>query len=362
MLRHGARVTLLDAWGPGNARASSGGETRLIRAIYGRDLIYTRMALRALDKWKEAETAWSRRIYHRTGLVWMSTDLDDSYERASIQALEVCGVAYELLSPGEAATRFPQINFEGVRSVIYETEAGYLAARIACQAVVDSFIAEGGEYRPAQATPGQVRGNQMDGLSFSDGSHLRADHYVFACGPWLGRIFPEQISDLVLPTRQEVFFFGPAEGDSRFNEGEMPAWVERGRGFKYGMPGNLGRGFKIADDARGPRIDPTAGERVTTVEGTTAARDYVAFRFPGLKDAPVVDSRVCQYEDTPDHHFIIDRLPGADNAWIVGGGSGHGFKHGPAVGEIATGLVFERTAPDPQFSLARFAKELPNGR
>jgi glycine/D-amino acid oxidase-like deaminating enzyme len=356
MLRLGARVTLLDTWGPGNARASSGGETRLIRASYGPDLIYTRLAGRALLLWKEAEAGWGRQIYHRTGLVWMSSGDDDSYERASIEALHAFGVHHELLSPEQAAVRFPQINFEGTRSVVYETEAGYLAARLACEAVVDSFIAEGGQYRQVQARPGEIHSGLINGLGLADGSQLRADNYVFACGPWLGRIFPDQIGDLVLPTRQEVFFFGPAQGDSRFNEGQMPAWVDHGPGFKYGMPGNLGRGFKIADDARGPRFDPTGGQRIPSAEGTTAARDYVAFRFPGLKGAPLVDSRVCQYEDTPDHHFIIDRLPGTENAWIVGGGSGHGFKHGPAVGEMAARMVLERAAPEPQFMFSRFAK------
>jgi len=134
----------------------------------------------------------------------------------------------------------------------------------------------------------------------------------------------------------------------------MPAWVEHGPGFNYGMPGNLGRGFKVADDARGPRFDPTSGERVISQDGLRRAREYLAFRFPGLAGAPVVDARVCQYEDTPDHHFIIDGLPGVDNAWVLGGGSGHGFKHGPAVGELAARMVLEGAAPEPQFRLSRF--------
>jgi len=241
-----------------------------------------------------------------------------------------------LLEQSEAGVRFPQIKFEGVRSVIYEFAAGYLAARIACQTVVDSFLADRGLYLRAQAVPGDVRGSRMDGLRLSDGSELKADNYLFACGPWLGRLFPGQIGELIVPTRQEVFFFGTGAGESRFEEGQMPAWVDHGLGFKYGMPGNLERGFKVADDARGPGFDPTDGERVTTIAGLASARDYLRFRFPALKDAPLVDGRVCQYEDTPDHHFIIDRLPGTENVWIAGGGSGHGFKHGPAVGGIGS--------------------------
>jgi glycine/D-amino acid oxidase-like deaminating enzyme len=356
MLRLGARVTLVDAWGPANSRASSGGETRLIRAIYGPDLVYTRMAARALELWKENEANWGRQLFHPTGLVWMSAGADDSYERAALENLGRCGVAHELMETSEAATRFPQINFEGVRSVIYERDAGYLAARIACQSVLDSFIAEGGEYRQAQAEPGPTQGNRMGAVRLSDGTILQRDHYCFACGPWLGRMFPEHIGNLVSATRQEVFFFGTEAGGKEFDEGPMPAWVDHGRGFNYGMPGNLGRGFKFADDARGPAIDPTSGERVISDEGLRSAREYLGFRFPRLAGAPVVDARVCQYEDTPDHHFIIDSLPGADNAWILGGGSGHGFKHGPVVGKLAARMVIEGAAPEPQFRLSRFAE------
>jgi len=169
-------------------------------------------------------------------------------------------------------------------------------------------------------------------------------------------MFPEHIGDLVSPTKQEVFFFGTQAGGREFDEGHMPAWVEHGSGFNYGMPGNLGRGFKVADDARGPRFDPTSGDRVISDEGLRSAREYVAFRFPGLAGAPLVDARVCQYEDTPDHHFIIDRLPGVENAWILGGGSGHGFKHGPAVGELAARMVLQGAATEPQFRISRFAE------
>jgi len=356
MLRLGARVTLVEKWGAGNARASSGGETRLIRATYGPDLIYTRMAARALELWKKNEADWGQQLYHRTGLVWLSTGDDDSYERASIDSLSACGIAHELMTPAEAAARFPQINFDGVRSVIYEPEAGYLAARMACQTVLESYLAEGGSYLQAHAEPGRISGNKMDGVRLSDGTSFSADHYVFACGPWLGRIFREQIGDLVFPTRQEVFFFGNPAGDQRFDESQMPAWIEHGAGFKYGMPGNLGRGFKVADDARGLRFDPTDGDRIITAEGLEAAREYIAFRFPGLANAPLVDARVCQYEDTPDHHFIIDKLPGADNAWILGGGSGHGFKHGPAVGEMAASMILEGAMTEPQFMFSRFTR------
>jgi glycine/D-amino acid oxidase-like deaminating enzyme len=91
-------------------------------------------------------------------------------------------------------------------------------------------------------------------------------------------------------------------------------------------------------------------------DGLKIIRDYVEFRFPAMKGAPLVETRVCQYENTPDNHLIVDRHPEAENVWLVGGGSGHGFKHGPALGEMVAELVMEGKEPAGIFRLARFWK------
>ena len=172
---------------------------------------------------------------------------------------------------------------------------------------------------------------------------LKADGYVFACGPWLGEMFPQAIGDLVQPTKQDIFFFGTPAGDDRFSDGHLPVWGDHRGRFRYGIPGSGRRGFKIADDTRGPAFDPTNGERVVSQETLKDIREYVGFRFPALKDAPLVETRVCQYEQTPDGHFIMDRHPAIENVWLLGGGSGHGFKHGPAVGEMMAELILRAT-------------------
>jgi glycine/D-amino acid oxidase-like deaminating enzyme len=354
LLRRGARVTLLDAWGPGNARASSGGETRVIRGTYGPNQPYTKMAARAAQLWKEHEERWQRRFLHRVGVLWMATGEDDQFERGSIELLREFGIAYEELSPLEMGKRWPQINMDGVRWGIYEPDGGFLEARAGCQAVVEGFVAEGGEYRQVGVLADGLESDRWDSLRLSDGTKLIADEYVFACGPWLGRLFPQTIGQRVRPTKQDVFFFGTPEGDSRFSEGRLPVWAEHHRRFLYGMPASQGRGFKIADDTRGAEFDPTSGDRVVSADGVKTMREYLAFRFPAMKDAPLVETRVCQYENSPDNHFIVDRHPAAQNAWIVGGGSGHGFKHGPALGEMVAGLVMQGGTADAVFRLARF--------
>jgi glycine/D-amino acid oxidase-like deaminating enzyme len=351
LLQGGAEVTLIDAWGAGNSRASSGGETRIIRGGYGPNQPYTRMAARALQLWREHEQRWQRKFLYTTGVLWMAGD-DDAFEKASLLELRAAGLPFEELSPKDLQRRWPQINFEGVKWAFLELEGGYLAARAACQAVVEQFIARGGELRLAAALPPR----SWDGRSMplSDGSVLRADVYVFACGPWLGKMFPDVIGENLCVTKQEVFFFGPPQGDNRFDDAHLPVWADHRERFFYGIPGNQGRGFKIADDTRGPVFDPTSGERVVSHENLRTVREYLAFRFPALHHAPLVETRVCQYENTPDNHLIIDRHPEAENVWLVGGGSGHGYKHGPAVGELVTGLVLADQASDPTFSLKRF--------
>jgi glycine/D-amino acid oxidase-like deaminating enzyme len=354
--RRGARVTLLDAWGPGNARASSGGETRVIRATYGTRAIYTRMAARALALWKEHERRWQRRLYHGIGVLWL-VEHDEEYEKAALPILRDAKIDVEELTAVEATRRYPQINCERVRWAIFEKDAGYLTARRACAAVLEGFQAEGGEYRQVAVQPQFLpRGGTLDRVTLSDGGTLAADRFVFACGPWLGSLFPDLIGDRLRVTRQEVFFFGTPPGDRRFTEEALPVWADHGPRFMYGIPGNEWRGFKVADDTRGPVFDPTNGDRTPTQDAIKIARDYLAFRFPGLKDAPLLEARVCQYENSPDEHLIIDRHPAAANTWIVGGGSGHGFKHGPAVGELVARLVLGDEAPDAQFKLARFAR------
>jgi sarcosine oxidase len=356
LLRRNVRVTLIDAWGPGNSRSSSGGETRIIRGTYGPNQPYTQMAAHALRLWKEHEAQWGLQVLHRTGVLWMATSTDDQFECSSLPMLRDADVAYEELSGKELSQRWPQINVEDVNWAIYEPEGGFLGARLACQTVVEQLVKAGGDYKQVALLPHDLEGGARGGLTLSDGSKLIADHYVFACGPWLGELFPETIGSLIRPTKQDVFFFGTPAGDDRFAENNLPVWADHRDRFIYGIPATDGRGFKVADDTRGPEFDPTSGERVVSEDGLKAIRDYVDFRFPAMKNAPLVETHVCQYENSPDNHLIIDRHPAAENIWLVGGGSGHGFKHGPAVGEMVAESVIGQKEVNPTFQLARFRK------
>ena len=356
LLERGARVTLLDAWGPGNSRASSGGETRIMRGTYGPDQPYSKLAGRALKLWQKYERRWKCRFLHRTGVLWMVSRRDDAYERGSLAMLGEARIKFQEFSIKEMKKRWPQINFSDVHWGIYEPECGYLDARASCQAVVDAFVDEGGAYRQAAVLSHGLEDAPLRSLNLSDGSRLKADYYVFACGPWMGELFPKAIGALVRPTKQDIFFFGPPAGDSRFADAQLPVWGDHRDRFFYGIPGSDARGFKMADDTRGAAFDPTYGERVVSPATLKRVRDYLAFRFPAMKDVPLLETRVCQYEQTPDSNFILDRHPLMDNVWLLGGGSGHGFKHGPALGEKMAELVLKDGEPDQFWSLSRFQK------
>jgi len=356
LLENGARVTLLDAWGPGNSRASSGGETRVMRGTYGPDQPYTELAARALQLWDKYERRWKRVFLHRTGVLWMAPGRDDAFERGSVESLRSAGISFQQLSTARMKKRWPQINFEGIQWGIFEPECGYLDARASCKAIMDAFIRAGGRYLQAAVISDTLEHTTLRNLALSDGSRVKADVYVFACGPWLGKMFPVAVGDRLRATKQDVFFFGAPAGDDRFSERHLPVWADHRGKFRYGIPGSGRRGFKIADDTRGPEFDPTEGERVVSKETLTDIREYLAFRFPALRNAPLAETRVCQYEQTPDSHFIIDRHPASQSVWLLGGGSGHGFKHGPAIGERMAQLILQDQEPPGVWQLRRFRK------
>jgi glycine/D-amino acid oxidase-like deaminating enzyme len=360
LLRAGARVTLVDAWGPGNSRASSGGETRVIRAGYGPDRIYVESVARALELWRENQKRWNRLLFHEIGALWLLGD-DDRFVTLSQPFIKEAGLPADVLSREEASRKYPQINFDGIRWAFFEHQAGFLLARHACQVVLEAFEEEGGTFRLGAVKEPVTATGSLARLPLDTGETLEADAYVFACGPWLPELFPDVLGPLIGPTRQEILYFGTPAGDSRYTDQSMSPWlappsrdregVER---FFYGIPGNESRGFKIADDTRGPAFDPTHGDRTPSADGIERARDYMRFRFPGLADAPLVEARVCQYEQSKDGHFILDRHPGLDNVWLIGGGSGHGYKHGPALGERVSQMVLGQRPIEPFFSLKRF--------
>lgn len=348
----GAEVVLIDQWGPGNSRSSSGGKTRVIRAIYGPDRIYVEMVKRAFELWEKIGASTSEGLYVEMGALWMHRG-DDAYVRSSLPILQDLGFMVDKLTIAEAARRYPQIDFGGIQSVWFERRAGALSARRACRVVRDAFDKAGGTYRTGAVKPVRIVNGALPALRLEDGSRIESDVYVFACGPWLGQLFPEVIGDRIRPTRQEVYYFGTPRGSERYQAGRLPIWIDFGKRIVYGIPDVNGRWFKVADDTRGEPIDPTTADRTASEQGIARARRFLAERFPELAKAPLLSAEVCQYENSPDGNLIIDRHPQASNVWFVGGGSGHGFKLSPVVGEMTAQAILSGKEIPKMFRLER---------
>lgn len=348
--KSGARVALVDAYGPANARASSGGESRIIRMGYGPDDVYTNWSMRALPKWKELFAQAQRpELFKQTGVLWVAHN--ESYALASVAALAKAGISFEKLTIAELRQRYPQIAFDDDSWGIFEPESGVLMARRAVQAVVEQAQKLGVEYRTDAVVAPSLPSGRVSTLQTTSASTISAKTFVFACGSWLGKLFPGLLGNRIFTSRQEVFFFGVPPGDRRFEPPAMPTWLQLRDEF-YGMPDLEGRGFKIANDRHGPPVDPDGQSRIASPSAFAIARQFLARRFPALKNAPVVETRVCQYENTSNGDFLIDKHPAHENIWLVGGGSGHGFKHGPSLGEYVATCITQGGATDPRFSLA----------
>ncbi len=339
LLRQGFRVTLIDAWGAGNSRSSSGDETRVIRSTYGSNELYFDLNVRALALWKENQERFGKKLFHNNGVLWFCYEEITPIVDDSIPFSQKHNMLYERLSSSELKKRFPCVNTEDMHHAYLDSYGGYLKARESCMTVFEAFIKEGGDFIQAHALPGKIANGKMEDIILFNGNRVTSDAFIFACGSWLGKLFPDVLGNVITCTKQEVYYFG-VPADQSYALENFPAWIDvDGKDFYYGIAGNAHRGFKIGVDKRGESFDPSQGERSVNPNVLAKARAFINHRFPILKDAPLLESRVCPYENTVDGNFIFDLHPEANNLIFLGGGSGHGFKHGPALGELVVNVL-----------------------
>jgi sarcosine oxidase len=346
----GAKVTLVEAYGPGNSRSSSGDESRILRCGYGSAEIYSRFARRSRELWCEldARTGSALPLWHACGVLWLAP-ADDPYTTDTLSTLQAGGYAIEVLDEAATRSRYPQLGVDGAGLFMLEPQAGVIMARRSVQVLAAELSRRGVAVRTGRALKPSTAG-RASSVRLIDGTELRAEQFVFACGAWLPVVFPDVIGSSITATRQVVMYFGTPAGDERFGGSQTPALIDFASGL-YAVPSLENRGVKVGIDAHGPRFDPDTGERIIDSESVGQARAWLARRMPALGDAPIIESRVCQYENTASGDFLIDRHPNYDNVWVAGGGSGHGFKHGPAVGEYLTRLIATNATPDPRFAI-----------
>lgn len=349
LAKRGKCVLLLDAYGPGHSRSSSGDESRIIRMGYGSDEIYTQWSLRSLVQWKELfAAAGEETLFRKTGVLWLA-ETENIQMAATKEVLIRNHVPFEEFGHTLLLERYPQINLNGIASGIYEPESGVLMARRAVAVAAAEAVRRGVEFRLARIAEPSGTGALQNVVS-ATGEKFLAEQYIFACGAWLAKLFPEVLRNKIFPTRQTVFYFAIPAGDARFSPPALPTWLVKNDQC-YGMPDLESRGFKIALDKHGELVDPDTQSRIVTASEVEEIQRLLAHRFPALANSPIAETRVCQYENTSNGDFLIDRHPSLSNAWFAGGGSGHGFKHGPAVGEYVAAQLFANGKPEPRFLL-----------
>lgn len=343
----GAQVTLIDSFGAGNARQTSGDETRQIRAAYGDMEIYSRWATRAFTRWHERQSEFKRRLIFANGV--LSPNEPDQQYQAENRIFTKLSIPFETLTAEECKYRWPQGGFQGDRRALYEPNAGTVKARESIIAATEVLTQKGGVARVGMAKVGPVEGHRMSSLQLSDGSSLSAGIVIFACGAWLPQLFPDVMKDYLSVVRSEVFYVGSPAGDLRYHWERFPNLWMHGT---YSLS-DVDYGYKVAPYRGSVKMDPDSDERIVSPFVLGTAREFVAQRVPGLIGQPIVASRVCQLESSNNGDFIIDTHPGMDNVWIAGGGSGHAFKMGPVSGEYIADRVLG--IADPAEEKALFA-------
>jgi glycine/D-amino acid oxidase-like deaminating enzyme len=331
----GYEVTMVDQYGPGNSRATSGGESRQIRAGYGEREIYTRWVLQAFERWKAREAEWGKKLFFHTGQLSLTRewtkDLTDTRK-----VFDKLGVKYDLVQHDDLVRRYPQMNVKNVDFAMYTPSTGVLKAREGCVAVAQAFERKGGRFVTAKVELGRRSGGTLQDVSLSTGQRVAAQTFVFACGPWLPKVFPSVMKNKLATPRRVVFFYGTPPGDERFTYPNFPTWAVDNA---YGFPSIEGKGFKVVPTFDRELVDPDTQEHTLTAEELRKGREFVAKWFPALANQPLVESKVCQREDSIDEHFIVSQHPELSNVWLVGGGSGHGYKHGIMLGEYVANRV-----------------------
>jgi glycine/D-amino acid oxidase-like deaminating enzyme len=366
----GANVTLVDQYGPGNGRATSGDESRGIRSSYATRELWVRWAHEAIQRWKRWDEEWSKQVrmqlYFPTPDVILRAEWEPFLDN-TVKSWDKFKIPYERVTADEVKYRYPVIGTEGMTVALIEKDAGVGRARRSCEAVAEVFRSKGGRIVIGHASYGARSGNRLNDVQVTNSAALKADAFVFACGPWLPKSMPDVMANKLRVPMGYVFYYAVPPDDHRFFYPHMPTWNFPGVTGWGALPPDH-RGFRVrGGGGTGPgrgEQDPDKSDRWTDSTGFERQRQFLAQRFPLLKDAPITQTHSCHYESSVSGNFIVDKHPELENVWIAGGGNAEGFKMGPVIGEyIAQRVLGKKTDPeiDEQLKLSpnTFAAQTP---
>jgi len=345
--RRGQRVLGLEAFAPGHQLGSSHGESRVIRLAYYEHPNYVPLLQRAYQLWADLERESGADLLSITGALMIGAP-DSELVSGALTSAQQHGLDYELLDALDVRRRHPAFALADDEVALAEPRAGFLRPERCIETYVRLAHEAGATTRyeePVQKWTATVGGVQLTTAT----GHYTADRVVFTCGARIARLLGEEIAP-VRAERVPLFWLQPLVPEL-FAHGSLPIymWETRSGEFFYGFPHVEWPGVKVARHHSGDFCDPDLIDRTVTQEDERRLRSALEQRLPAL-NGRVVSSAVCMYENSPDGHFLIDRVPDQPNVIFAGGFSGHGFKFASVVGEILADLATTGQAtPDADF-------------
>ena len=358
LARDGQAVLLLEQFDIGHTRGSSHGESRIIRLSYDHP-VYVQLAQAAFQLWAELEQDAGQSLVKHTGGLDLGAPFNPSLE-ACISNLSALHIRREVLTSDEIQRRFPAFRVADGTIGLYQANAGILPASQCVRVMIDQAIQHGAAV--SARTP--VRSIRLD----ADGAAVATDEATYRCrkliisaGPWAGPLLATLGITLPLAVTQEQYAFFQPHTPEKFQPDCLPVFIHYGtpagsqRVDYYGFPIFGHAGVKVGEHHAGPIV--TADTRTFEVDDGRLQRltDYVRATLPDTRGT-VLQAATCLYTNTPDQHFIIDRLPAYPHVILAAGFSGHGFKFSILVGRILADLAMrgDTRYPIDLFNLKRF--------
>ena len=345
LARRGEPVTLIEQFALGHDRGSSHGAARITRHSYA-DPAYARLMPAALEAWRALESDAGTPLYIRTGGVSMSPEGVDYASRVAASLREM-GVAHRRMTGAEWNRCSPAFSVPATHDVVYEPDAGMLAAARAVAVQIELARTHGGVRTHVMAeTP--VRRIDLEGsrpVVICDRLSLAAERLIVTAGAWLAHLLP-QLPVPLRVTRQQVLYFQPAD-PAPYRVGTLPVFIYKGKSEEdafYGMPEFQGLGVKVARHY-GPETDPDAFDPTVGEPYRDVVRGFLRTHLPGLADAAIDLTETCLYTVAPGEEFLLDFFPGRTDVIVASPCSGHGFKFSCLIGQILAELAMsgERT-------------------
>lgn len=354
LARRGKRVLGIERFGVAHDMGSSHGVTRIIRLAYYEDPSYVPLMRRAYDLWRELEATTGDKILHITGSIDAGPPGSMTFD-GSVESCEQHGLPYEVLTSADITKRFPGYSLPSETMAVYQPDGGFLLPERCIELYVGLAEGLGADVRTnEQVLDWSSTGN---GVTLrTDQGHYEAESLVVTAGAWASFLLP-QLKELAVPERQVLGWFETSRPEL-FTPEHFPVFnlmVDEGRfyGFpEFGIPGfKVGRYHHFEE-----QVDPDTIDREPNQRDETMLREFTERYFPDAAGA-TSSMKACMFTNSPDEHFILDRLPDAPQVVVAAGFSGHGFKFCSVVGEILSDLVTKgETRHDVgMFGLGRFA-------